>query len=136
MLVSTKGRYAIRVMLELARYDKNTYVPLPQIAEAQEISEKYLEGIISVLSKAGLVDSLRGKGGGYRLNRLPKDYSVNERLSLTWGSLAPVACLECKPNTCSRKSECLTLPMWEKLDSLITDYFSNITLESLLEKKE
>ncbi len=136
MLVSTKGRYAIRVMLELARYDKNTYVPLPQIAEAQEISEKYLEGIISVLSKAGLVDSLRGKGGGYRLNRLPKDYSVNEILSLTEGSLAPVACLECKPNTCSRKSECLTLPMWEKLDNLITDYFSNITLESLLEKKE
>ena len=94
MLVSTKGRYALRVMLELAQDDSAAYLPLPAIAERQGISEKYLESIISVLSKAGLVDGLRGKGGGYRLNRPAADYSVGQILRLTEGSLAPVTCLE------------------------------------------
>ena len=100
MLVSTKGRYALRVMLELARDDSAAYLPLPAIAERQGISEKYLESIISVLSKAGLVDGLRGKGGGYRLNRPAADYSVGQILRLTEGSLAPVTCLEGDENTC------------------------------------
>ena len=102
MLVSTKGRYALRVMLELAQSDSTVYMPLPLIAEKQGISEKYLESIISVLSKAGLVDGLRGKGGGYRLNRPAADYSVGQILRLTEGSLAPVTCLESEENPCPR----------------------------------
>ena len=88
MLVSTRGRYALRIMMELAKYDRNRYIPLPLIAENQEVSEKYLESIISVLAKAGLVEGLRGKGGGYRLSRELKDYSVGEILRLSEGSLA------------------------------------------------
>ena len=118
MLVSTKGRYALRVMLELAQSDSTVYMPLPLIAEKQGISEKYLESIISVLSKAGLVDGLRGKGGGYRLNRPAADYSVGQILRLTEGSLAPVTCLESEENPCPRAGQCTTLPMWEKLDAL------------------
>ena len=132
MLVSTKGRYALRVMLELAQDDGAAYLPLPAIAERQGISEKYLESIISVLSKAGLVDGLRGKGGGYRLNRPAADYSVGQILRLTEGSLAPVTCLEGDENTCPRAGHCTTLPMWEKLDSLINDYLDSVSLADLL----
>ena len=126
MLVSTKGRYALRVMLELAQDDSAAYLPLPAIAE------KYLESIISVLSKAGLVDSLRGKGGGYRLNRPAADYSVGQILRLTEGSLAPVTCLEGDENTCPRAGHCTTLPMWEKLDTIINDYLDSVSLADLL----
>ena len=132
MLVSTKGRYALRVMLELAQSDSTLYMPLPLIAEKQGISEKYLESIISVLSKAGLVDGLRGKGGGYRLNRPAADYSVGQILRLTEGSLAPVTCLESEENPCPRAGHCTTLPMWEKLDSLINDYLDSVSLADLL----
>ncbi len=132
MLVSTKGRYALRVMLELAQFGSNGYLPLTEIAERQDISVKYLESIISVLSKAGLVDGVRGKGGGYRLNRKPEEYSVGEILRLTEGSLAPVACLDCKPNKCERSESCKTLPMWEKLDEIICDYLNSVTLADLL----
>lgn len=131
MLVSTKGRYALRVMIELAGHEKGEYVPLNTIATAQDISEKYLESIIVVLSKAGLLDGLRGKGGGYRLNRSAKDYSVGEILRLTEGTLAPVACLEGKENNCERKENCKTLPMWEKLNSLICTYLDGISIEEL-----
>ena len=113
MLVSTKGRYALRVMLELAERPAGEYAALGTIAADQGISEKYLESIVAVLSKAGLVDALRGKGGGYRLNRPAKDYSVGEILRLTEGSIAPVSCLECSPNRCDRADGCKTLPMWE-----------------------
>ena len=107
MLVSTKGRYALRVMIELAGHDREEFVPLGMIAKKQDISVKYLESIIVVLSKAGLVDGLRGKGGGYRLNRAPGEYSVGQILRLTEGSLAPVACLNCAPNTSgSRARNC------------------------------
>ena len=102
MLVSTRGRYALRIMMELAKYDRNRYIPLPLIAENQEVSEKYLESIISVLAKAGLVEGLRGKGGGYRLSRELKDYSVGEILRLSEGSLAPVACLDRNKSGCPR----------------------------------
>ena len=132
MLVSTKGRYALRVMLELAQDDSAAYLPLPAIAERQGISEKYLESIISVLAKAGLVEGLRGKGGGYRLSRELKDYSVGEILRLSEGSLAPVACLDGGANSCPRAGKCQTLPMWEKLDDLINGYLDSVSLADLL----
>ena len=136
MLVSTKGRYALRVMLELAQDDSAAYLPLPAIAERQGISEKYLESIISVLSKAGLVDGLRGKGGGYRLTRSSANYSVGEILRLTEGSLAPVTCLEGAENPCPRAGECTTLPMWQKLDDLINTYLDSVSLSDLLSQTD
>lgn len=134
MLVSTKGRYALRVMLELAVRPAGEYAALGTIAADQGISEKYLESIVAVLSKAGLVDALRGKGGGYRLNRPAKDYSVGEILRLTEGSIAPVSCLECSPNRCDRADGCKTLPMWEKLNELICGYLDSVTLADLLDQ--
>lgn len=134
MLVSTKGRYALRVMLELAERPAGEYATLGTIAADQGISEKYLESIVAVLSKAGLVDALRGKGGGYRLNRPAKDYSVGEILRLTEGSIAPVSCLECSPNRCDRADGCKTLPMWEKLNELICGYLDSVTLADLLDQ--
>lgn len=131
MLISTKGRYALRVMLELSDHDRDEYVPLSVIAKKQEISEKYLESILVVLSKAGAIDALRGKGGGYRLNRDPKDYTIGGILRLVEGSLAPVACLDCKPNGCARTVECRTLPLWEKLYALIENYLDGVTLADL-----
>lgn len=131
MLVSTKGRYALRVMLELSDHGRDEYVPLSVIAKKQEISEKYLESILVVLSKAGAIDALRGKGGGYRLNRDPKDYTVGGILRLVEGSLAPVSCLDCKPNSCARTVECRTLPLWEKLYALIENYLDGVTLADL-----
>ena len=134
MLVSTKGRYALRVMLELAERPAGEYAALGTIAADQGISEKYLESIVAVLSKAGLVDALRGKGGGYRLNRPAKDYSVGEILRLTEGSIAPVSCRECSPNRCDRADGCKTLPMWEKLNELICGYLDSVTLADLLDQ--
>lgn len=133
MLVSTKGRYALRVMVELACHSREEYVPLRTIAQQQGISEKYLESILTVLSKAGVIDGLRGKGGGYRLNRDPKDYSVGEILRLAEGTLAPVSCLDCKPNKCERAASCRTLPMWEKLDTLICNYLDSVSLADLID---
>ena len=132
MLVSTKGRYALRILLELAQYDRGRYMPLPLIAEKQDISEKYLESIVSLLAKGGLVEGIRRKGGGYRLRRALQDYSVGEILRLTEGSLAPVACLEQNPVECRRMAECRTLPMWRKLNTMINDYFDGITLADLV----
>ena len=131
MLVSTKGRYALRVMLELAQRPADSYTPLPVIAERQSVSEKYLESIVVLLSRAGLVEGVRGKGGGYRLSRELKDYSVGEIVRLTEGSLAPVSCLEGE-NTCPRADKCLSLPVWEKLDTLINDYLDSVSLADLL----
>ena len=133
MLVSTKGRYALRVMVELACHSREEYVPLRTIAQQQGISEKYLESILTVLSKAGVIDGLRGKGGGYRLNRDPKDYSVGEILRLAEGTLAPVSCLDCKPNKCERAASCRTLPMWEKLNTLISNYLYSVSLADLID---
>lgn len=132
MLISTKGRYALRVMLELSQHEPGEYVPLPLIAERQEISEKYLELIVSSLVKANLIDGMRGKGGGYRLCRAISDYSVGEILRVTEKSLAPVACLEqgCKP--CPRAAQCRTLPLWERLDDVINNYLDSVKLSDLL----
>ena len=132
MLVSTKGRYALRIMTELAKHDRDHYVPLPLIASNQEISEKYLESIISILVKEKMVEGMRGKGGGYRLCRDVKDYSVGEILRLTEGSLAPVGCLVTGSEACPRAEHCTTLPVWIKLDNLINDYLDSVSLDSIL----
>ena len=131
MLVSTKGRYALRIMLELGKYGRDSYIPLPQIAQAQEVSEKYLESIIAMLVRGGLVEGLRGKGGGYRLTRNLEEYSVGEVLRLTEGSLAPVACLEEEQCSCPRAGKCVTLPMWRRLENMIDSYLDSIDLRSL-----
>ena len=136
MIVSTKGRYALRVMIDLSEHQSEKYVPLKEIAARQEISEKYLESIVVLLSRAGLVDGVRGKGGGYRLTRTPDQYAVGEILRLTEGSLAPVACLEGEENTCPRAGHCHTLPMWEKLDTIINDYLDSVSLADLLRETD
>ena len=132
MIVSTKGRYALRVMLCLAQRGGDAYIPLKEIAEAEEISQKYLETIMTTLSKAGFVDALHGKGGGYRLNRKPEEYTVGSILKLTEGSLATVSCTAQGPNACNRQSCCKTLPMWEKLDKMVDEFFEGITLADIL----
>ena len=132
MLISTKGRYALRVMIDLAEHNTGTYIPLADIAKRQEISEKYLESIIAVLARAGLVEGQRGKGGGYRLSRELKDYSVGEIVRLTEGSLAPVSCLEGGENPCPRACKCETLFMWENLETLINNYLDGVSLEDLV----
>lgn len=136
MLVSTKGRYALRVMLEIAQNDKDKYMRLDEIADSLELSEKYLEGIVSRLSKAGLLESVRGRGGGYRLTREPEKYCVGEILRVCEDTIAPVACLECKPNKCKRATDCKTLPMWENLETLINNYLDSVTLADLLGASE
>lgn len=135
MMISTKGRYALRVMVDLAEQNKGEYVPLKEIAARQEISQKYLEGIMAVLSKNNLIDAIHGKGGGYRLNRSPSEYKVGEILILTEGTLAPVACLECEEKHCEKAEECRTLPMWKELQKIITDYFNGVTLADLMRKE-
>jgi len=132
MIVSTKGRYALRVMLCLAQRGSDEYIPLKEIAESENISQKYLESIMTILSKAGFLDAVHGKGGGYRLNRAPEEYTVGSILRLTEGSLAPVSCTTQGAAACSRSSCCQTLPMWEKLEKLINDFFEGITLADLL----
>lgn len=136
MLISTKGRYALRVLIELAGYDRQQLVTLQTIADSQQISEKYLESIIVVLSKAGLVDAVRGKGGGYRLARNPEEYTIGEILKLTEGTLAPVSCLDDTPNKCPRAAECKTLPMWEKLNTIIGNYLYSVTLKDLIDPSD
>lgn len=134
MMVSTKGRYALRVMLDLAQQDRDAYISLKSISDRQRISMKYLEAIVAMLNKAGLLKSQRGKEGGYRLARLPKEYPIGEILKLTEGTLAPVACLEQGCNTdCELSANCLTRPMWQRLDGIIDDYLSGVTLADLLE---
>ncbi len=135
-MVSTKGRYALRVMIDLAEHGSGAYVPLRDVAERQAISQKYLESIMAVLSKAGLVDGRHGKGGGYRLVRDPEDYTVGSVLKLTEGTLAPVDCIGGDGHCdCPRASFCRTLPMWSELDRLIDGYFEKYTLADLVEQK-
>ena len=135
-MISTKGRYALRVMVDLAERQKDEYIPLKEIANRQNISQKYLESIMTVLSKNKMIDAIHGKGGGYRLNRQPSMYKVGEILLLTEGTLAPVASLECEAKTCEYASGCRTLPMWRELNEMITNYFDKVTLEDLMHKGE
>ena len=132
MIVSTKGRYALRVMVYLARHSETGYVPLKEIAESEGISQKYLEAIMTVLSKADFLDAVHGKGGGYRLNRKPEGYTIGAILKLTEGSLAAVSCTSQGPSACARTECCQTKPMWDKLDKMIDDFFEGITLADLL----
>lgn len=133
MKISTKGRYALRLMLDIALNDADSPVRIKDIAERQQISDKYLEQIVSNLNKAGFVKSLRGPQGGYRLTKKPKNYTVGMILRLIEGNLAPVACLEDEVNTCKRVDICPTLILWQKLYDAITDVVDNITLADLIE---
>lgn len=133
-MVSTRGRYALRVMIDLAEHSNGRYMAMKSVAERQEISLKYLEKILRLLVSANLVEGVHGKGGGYRLTRPPQDYPVCEILKLTEGSLAPVACLECGAEKCKRAGECRTLPMWTELNRLVNGYLENITLADLMKK--
>ena len=133
MIVSTKGRYALRVMVHFALHGEGRYIPLKEIAESEGISQKYLESIMTTLSKAGFVDAVHGKGGGYRLNRPAGEYTVGSILKLTEGSLAAVSCTSQGPSACGRSACCQTKPMWDKLDAMIDEFFEGITLANLME---
>ena len=136
MIVSTKGRYALRVMVCFAQRGNEDYIPLKEIAEAEGISQKYLESIMTTLSKAGFVDAIHGKGGGYRLNRRPEEYTIGSILKLTEGSLHVASCTTQGASACARSSCCQTLPMWERLDKMIDDFFEGITLADLLQESQ
>lgn len=131
-MISTKGRYALRVMIDLAEHQTEGYIPLKEIAQRQEISEKYLESILKILVQKKFLTGLRGKGGGYRLTRNPEMYTVGSILRLTEGTLAPVACLENDAPPCERVGECRTLPLWQGLFKLINDYFDGTTIADLM----
>lgn len=134
-LVSTRGRYALRAMADLAEHRSDGFVPLAEVAQRQHISEKYLESIVTTLSRAGLIVGQRGKGGGYRLARDPASYSVGSILRLVEGSLASVACLDAGcGEPCALRDSCRTLPMWEELDRLIGDFFESRTLQDLVDQ--
>ena len=130
-MISTRGRYALRVMIDLVEHTKDGYVPMKEVAKRQGVSLKYLERILPALAKNQLVEGIHGKGGGYRLCRKPAEYTVGEILRLTEGALAPVACLACGAVPCSRKDSCKTLPMWSKFFALTNEYFDGITLADL-----
>ena len=131
MLVSTRGRYAIRIILELASRKNDERISLSELSEKQDISLKYAEAIVSLLVKAGLLEGQRGKSGGYRLLKPASKIMVGDILKLTEESLAPVACLDCKPNECLKAAFCKTLPMWEHLNTLISDYLFSVSIEDL-----
>lgn len=133
MKISTKGRYALRLMLDLALHDTGEPIRIKEISIRQDISDKYLEQIVSVLNKAGMVKSIRGPQGGYRLARAPEQYTVGSILRLTEGSLAPVSCLEDEPNECPRQEQCATLLLWQKLNDAISGVVDTITLADLVE---
>lgn len=135
MLVSTRGRYAIRIMLELSSHSKDDRVSLAELSKNQEVSLKYAEAIVATLVKSGLLEGQRGKNGGYSLMKKPSEISIGEILKVTEDSLAPVACMDCIPNNCPKKKKCKTLPMWEKLGKMISDYLFGISLEDLLNGK-
>ncbi|WP_455683133.1 RrF2 family transcriptional regulator [Thomasclavelia sp.] len=132
MKISTKGRYALRIMLDIAMHDDGKFIPLKDIAKRQELTIKYLEQIISLLNKAGYLQSLRGNAGGYRLTKRPEEYIVGDILRITEGDLAPIACLKENSSFCLRSNECLTLPFWQGLDKVIKEYVDGITLQDLI----
>lgn len=134
MMISTRGRYALRVMIELAETGNDGFVAMKKVAENQNLSLKYLERIFPVLVKNGLVEGIHGKGGGYRLCRSPEEYKVGEILRLTEGDLAPVSCLECNAPACDRAAECKTLPMWKDFYRTVNEFFDGITLADLTHK--
>ncbi len=134
MMVSTKGRYALRVMIDLAENGEGGYTPMREVAQRQGISLKYLERILPALVSANLVEGVHGKRGGYCLTRDPEEYTVGEILRQTEGDIAPVACLECDAQACDRVENCRTLPMWKELQERIEDYVDHVTLADLMKK--
>jgi Rrf2 family protein len=136
MLISTKGRYALRVLADIASYPQNQFVPLKEIAQRQEISEKYLETIVKTLVQEGVLEGLRGKGGGYRLSKAPDQFRVGDILRMMEGSLAPVACLGEDAKPCGRMSACRTYSLWKGLDEVISDYLDKVTIADLAETAE
>lgn len=132
MLISTRGRYALRVLLDLAEHKGDGYIPMKAVAERQGLSLKYIQAIMPVLSKNGLIEGVHGKGGGYRLSKPLSEYRVGDILRLTEGNLVPVTCLECDAKTCERADSCPTLPMWTEFHKMVNDYFDGITLENLI----
>ncbi len=133
MLISTKGRYALRVMVDLAEHRGSEFVSLREIAQRQGISDKYLESIIRMLVKAKVLESLRGKGGGYKLKKPPEQYTVGSILRLTEESLAPVACLDPNADVCPKAGKCRTLPLWQGLDKVISEYLDGVTVADLMD---
>ncbi|MCR5035197.1 MAG: Rrf2 family transcriptional regulator [Clostridia bacterium] len=132
MMISTRGRYALRVMIDMAEHSSGEHIPMKDIAHRQQISLKYMEKIMPLLVSEQLVEGVHGKGGGYKLTRKPEEYHVGEILRLTEGDLAPVACLECGAEPCERAGECRTLPMWIELNKVINDYLDGVTLDQLM----
>ena len=135
MMISTKGRYALRVMIDLAQNGDENFVSLKDVAERQNISMKYLEMIVSMLNKGNMVRSQRGKTGGYKLAKTPSEYTVGEILKLTEGTLAPVMCLEEGAEACERAKDCVTLPLWKELNHIIVKYLDSVTLDDVINKR-
>ena len=134
-MISTRGRYALRVMIDIAEHSGGDFVPMKEVAARQEISLKYIERIMPLLTKENLVEGQHGKGGGYRLCRPPEDYPVGEILRATEGGLAPVACLECGAKPYSRAAECRTLPMWQKYYAMTNEFFDGISVADLMKNE-
>lgn len=135
MLISTRGRYTLRVMLDLAENQHDGYVAMKNVAERQGLSLKYIERIMPALSKNNYVEGVHGRGGGYRLSRAPEDYKVGDILRLAEGDLAPVTCLSCNSEKCDRSDTCPTLPMWTEFYNMVNNYFDGITLADLMKQK-
>ena len=133
MMISTKGRYALRVMIDLAEHNDG-FTAMKCVAERQAISLKYIEKILPILVRSNMIEGIHGKGGGYRLTKALEDYKIGDILRLTEGDLAPVACLECDSKPCDRALECRTLPIWNKLNTIINDYLDSVTLADLVKK--
>ena len=132
MKISSRGRYALRVMVDLAEHGDSGYIPMKEVAQRQEISLKYLEKILPLLVAGKLVEGIHGKGGGYRLTRSPGEYTIGEILRLTEGDLAPVSCLECNTGECTRSATCRTLPMWNELNRRTLEYLDSVTIADLM----
>ena len=132
MKISSRGRYALRVMVDLAEHGDSGYIPMKEVAQRQEISLKYLEKILPLLVAGKLVEGIHGKGGGYRLTRSPGEYTIGEILKLTEGDLAPVSCLDCNTGECSRSATCRTLPMWNELNRRTLEYLDSVTIADLM----
>ena len=135
MMISTRGRYALRILVDLAENRRDGYVTLKELADRQEISEKYLESIVKDLVRAGILEGVRGKGGGYRLGCPPEKIPVLDVLTLTDGSLVPVACLEEGAKPCSRAPDCRTLPLWEGLNAVVRDYLVRFSVQDLVKQE-
>lgn len=134
MMISTRGRYALRVMIDLAEHENGGYTAMKEVAQRQDVSLKYLEKILPLLVGAKLVEGIHGKGGGYRLTRKPEEYRIGEILRLTEGDLAPVSCLQCDSEPCKRTADCRTFPLWNELNTRVNDYLDSVTIADLMKQ--